>query len=643
MIQNLFGEEIKLSFSSERFSNAYLLGAFDSDDCLEYKLTLPRSLGAVSPIIELYSAASCPESGEADRLVAEIPLEWSSDDFVYEVYSGKFSLHGLYGLYFYTVVFNSAQGKIRLSYDPYSYSAAVKYADCEYEPFQLTVYSPDYKTPDWFKGGIMYQVFVDRFRKADSPNGKLTSKREDAIINEDWENGIPQYAPYRGAPLKNNMFFGGNLYGVAEKLPYLKTLGVSAVYLSPIFEAYSNHKYDTGDYLKIDEMFGGEDAFDELVKRAKELDIAIILDGVFNHTGDDSRYFNKYSKYDGLGAYNSKESEYYGWYDFESYPDKYRAWWGIDILPSVNTKNADFVDFVTGDSGVIKRYLEKGISGWRLDVADELDEELIKRIREAARSVKDDAYILGEVWEDASNKIAYGKRRSYFLGGELDSVMNYPIGNAIIDYILSGDSNSFFATVKRLYSHYPKCSFDTAMNLLGTHDTERILTRLSGVGENGRSAEELSTARLTESERVLAKERLKLAYAMLSVVSGVPCIFYGDEAGMEGYYDPFNRMPYPWGREDTSLVDFFKAVGNLRREEPLFAEGYMRLYEGLPYGLVGIERFDENESISLFVNLSGEDKEISISGVELLTKKEIKRRFLLKNNKFSIIKLKNFQ
>ena len=260
---------------------------------------------------------------------------------------------------------------------------------------------------------------------------------------------------------------------------------------------------------------------------------------------------------------------------------------------------------------MIRHYLRKGISGWRLDVADELSESLIRAIRSASRKEKSDALLLGEVWEDASDKIAYGKRRSYFCGNELDSVMNYPVGNAIIDYLLSGDSQKLFATVKRLYTHYPKGASDSCMNLLGTHDTERILTRLSGIPDGGRSPEELSLAKLSPIERAVAVQRLKLAWMLLSVMPGVPCIFYGDEAGMEGYYDPFNRRPFPWGREDEDLLDFYRKVGSLRRSLALFAKGYCKLPERMPQGVFALSRFDEKDCLLAIVNLSGKTQTLS--------------------------------
>ncbi len=630
-----------LEIRAEHTDHARLFSAFDNEDTLTLSLTLSRSLGALAPTLELYDADSHTQ-------VLRYPFSWQSTDYHTELYRLVLPLDRLIGLYYASVLFDSAEGQLRLSYDELSYAERLSRADEPYEPIGLTVYEASYQTPDWFKGGVLYQIFVDRFCRG----SREVPIRDDAVFNPDWENGIPQYPPYRGAPFQNNTFFGGTLWGIAEKLDYFTDLGITALYLSPIFKAFSNHKYDTADYFEIDEMFGGEEAFDHLVKEATARGIRIILDGVFNHTGDDSRYFNKYGKFDDVGAYQSKSSPYFTWYDFESFPDKYRSWWGIDILPSLNTRHPDYRRFVAGEYGVVRHYLNKGISGWRLDVADELSDELLRDIRRGAREEKRDALILGEVWEDASNKIAYGKLRRYFWGNQLDGVMNYPVGNRIADYLLTGNARPLFATLKRLYSHYPKPSSDANMNLLGTHDTERILTKLSGVQENARSEEELSLARLTQRQYSEARERLKAAWLLLSTVPGVPTVFYGDEAGMEGYHDPFNRRPYPWGKEDRDLQAFYRKINKLRLHERVYAKGYFLLVENLPHGVIAYSRFEKNQVISTIVNRSDRPVTVNASaffpkaffeksatvGCDLLTNRIVRDAISLKSSEFSLIK-----
>ncbi len=428
------------------------------------------------------------------------------------------------------------------------------------DKFQLTVYHNEYRQVNWFSDGAMYHIFVDRFCKT----SHKIPVRDDAVYISDWDGGEVEYVEYPGQPLKNNTFFGGSLYGVTSKLDYLKDLGIKTIYLSPIFKAYSNHKYDTGDYTKIDEMFGGEEAFDGLVKEAHERGMKIILDGVFNHTGDDSLYFNKYKKYPSKGAYHSKDSKYYDWYDFTEHPDKYRAWWGIGILPSLNHTRKDLREYICGENGVIRYWLRRGADGWRLDVADELPDDLLYDIKKACDAEKPGSLLIGEVWEDASNKIAYSYRRHYFQGKQLDGVMNYPLRNAIIDFAKYGNEQAVEYALTILSRHYPHYNLLNVMNFLGTHDTERILTVLGGKEISGEAGSVLAKTRMTEDELKNGKSRLKLAFALLLCSPGVPCIYYGDEAGCEGYRDPFNRRPYPWGREDCELVEFFKNTLKLR-------------------------------------------------------------------------------
>jgi len=430
------------------------------------------------------------------------------------------------------------------------------------DTFQLSVYDKDFTTPDWIKGGVIYQIFVDRFCKSDK---QLKAKKGTVEYN-----GTPLYADKPGDPIDNNDFYGGDLYGVADKLDYIKSLGCNCIYLNPIFEAHSNHKYDTGDFNKIDSMFGGEAAFDHLIAEAEKRDIHIILDGVFNHVGAESRYFNKFGTYPTKGAYQSKKSPYYKWFKFDEYPDKYDCWWGVDILPAIDDSCESFREFI---DGVIRKYIKKGISGWRLDVVDELSESFVEQIRTAAKAENPQSVIVGEVWEDASNKIAYDNRRHYLRGYELDSVMNYPLRDAIINFVNHGDSDTLYKTSTMIYENYPKQVCDSLMNILGTHDTERILSILGSDKHFDKSNDELSVMELSDVEYRIAVDKLKLASLICSTMYGVPCIYYGDEAGMQGYRDPFNRRCYPWNHEETALIDWYSQIGQLRMNNAEFTDG----------------------------------------------------------------------
>ena len=377
--------------------------------------------------------------------------------------------------------------------------------------------------------------------------------------------------------MDNNVFFGGDLWGVIEKLDYIAALGVKTIYLSPVFDAASNHKYDTADYLSVDPMFGGDEAMEALCKAAEERGISILLDGVFNHTGADSLYFNKFGHYPTLGAYQSKESPWYDWFSFTEYPEKYECWWGVTILPRVDSAKKDYRKFIC--SSVVKKWMDCGVKGWRLDVADELADDFLDDFRDAVKKENHDAVILGEVWEDASDKISYGRRRRYLTGSQLDSVMNYPLRAALIEYVKNGTVESLRHATEGLYRRYPKEVSDNLLNFLGTHDTERILTLLGGEPTGDKSNAELAGLRMNDAERAHAKGLLQLAYGILAGLPGVPCVFYGDEIGMEGYRDPFCRRPFPWHAMDEELLGYYRRIGMTRKNETVFRDGGFRILE----------------------------------------------------------------
>ncbi len=467
---------------------------------------------------------------------------------------------------------------------------------------QLLVIRAQSEAPQWLPGGIMYHIFVDRF----CASGRAKAK-EGTVINPDWEGGIPQFAKERGEDLPNNVFFGGDLYGIAEKMDYIASLGVTCLYLSPIFDAASNHKYDTGDYSRIDSMFGGEDGFAALTEAAHRRGIRVILDGVFNHTGADSVYFNKFAHYDSLGAYQSKQSLYYDWYYFHEYPDGYESWWGMPTLPKVNGEREAYRKYILGENGILAKWMHKGADGWRLDVADELTDSFLDALTARVKKENPEAVVYGEVWEDATNKCAYGSRRRYLRGGQLDSVMNYPLREAVIAYVRYGDAEKFRAITEGLYRRYPKSVANLLMNVLGTHDTARILTVLAGDSADGYTNTELSVKRLTESQRTHGVRLLSIAYAIISVMPGIPCIFYGDEAGVEGYGDPFCRMPFPWGREDKTLLAEYRRIGAIRRAESVLSDGELRILAAAQNLLAVIRENGNDRAVLLLVNRSEEE------------------------------------
>lgn len=487
-------------------------------------------------------------------------------------------------------------------------------------PYQITVYDASFHAPRWLRGAVVYHIFVDRFAK--SVRYDAFSKKS-GVIRREWGQ-MPYYdaAQFGGTYLANDCF-GGSLAGIMDKLDYLCSLGVNVLYLSPIFTSPTNHKYDTADYLEIDPMLGDAAIFRQLCQAARARGMYVLLDGVFNHTGADSRYFNRYGSWPDVGAYQSKASPYYPWYSFSAWPDKYASWWGFETLPQVNEDDASYRAFVlNGDDAVVKKWIRLGAAGWRLDVADELPDSFIFELREQIKplrpgcadqledtdsgarsagcgSVKEaavqqhggstgcapcldygraDAYgnikeavcepaIIGEVWEDASNKESYGVLRRYLCGRGLDGVMNYPLRAAVLAFVRQEiEAAAFNARIFSLYENYPREAFEASLSLLSTHDTVRALTALSDAPpEHTLSRSQQAAYRLTDAQRTQAVAKLRIAAAMQMLLPGAPCIYYGDEAGMEGYGDPFCRQCYPWDAPDEALRRYYRSLTALRR------------------------------------------------------------------------------
>lgn len=511
--------------------------------------------------------------------------------------------------YYFTVMINQERQYIKRS-------GANIGAIGEGELFQLTVSDEEIKTPEWIKGGLYYQIFPDRFCNSGKPKENVPSDR---VMRNDW-GATPFFKPDEHGHVWNNDYFGGDLQGIIEKLPYIKSLGVTCIYLNPIFEAHENHRYNTADYRKVDPLLGTNEDFKELCEKASELDIKIILDGVFNHTGADSVYFNKNNRYKGLGAYNSKESPYYPWYSFINYPDEYESWWGIDTLPDVREDNKDFSDFICGEDGVLRYWLSMGASGFRLDVADELPDEFLDRINRCVKDKSHHYLIIGEVWEDASNKESYGVRRRYLLGQQLDSVMNYPFRNAIIAYISGGKGQVFRDWVMTILENYPKQSIDCLMNFLSSHDIMRALTALGGESSDDKDKQWQSERFLSGDAYNHAKTLFKNAMILQFFLPGVPCIYYGDEVGLQGYGDPFNRRCFPWGNEDEDLLEYVKYLSTTRQSLKEYMLGRLE-FVACEDNYVAFLRYSKNEASALLTILNKGDWSVSLNVKEIFDEK----------------------
>ena len=467
--------------------------------------------------------------------------------------------------------------------------------------YQVTVYD-DFKIPDWYKEGVMYHIFVDRFFNGNL-RGEIKNKKKNSFIYSDW-NDTPMYVKNNKGEIVKWDFFGGNLQGIIKKLPYLKSLGVTILYLSPIFEASSNHKYDTGDYKTIDPMFGDDEILKGLCEKAAKYNMKVILDVAFSHTGDDSIYFNKYGNYKSVGAYQSKASKYYNWYNFKNYPDDYECWWGTKSLPNVNELNESYLDYIIREKeSVVNKWMELGVYGFRLDVADELPDEFIEILKAKLKENNEESVLLGEVWEDASNKVSYDKKRKYVYGKELDCIMNYPLRNAILSFINGHISSFEFDEISMsLYENYPKELYYGSMNFLGTHDTERVLTIFN---------EDI--------------DKLFLATLIQMTFPGVPSVFYGDEAGLTGLKDPENRKCYPWGNENIDILSFYHKLMKLRKLD-IFKKGDIKFYN-LHSDVLSYERKFNGKSSLILLNRTKQN-----IGLKLQNNKDIILKEYFTNN-----------
>ena len=506
------------------------------------------------------------------------------------------------GLYFYRFYFDTPYGHNPLTCG--KGGAGIMKADGP--DWQLTVYDADFSTPNRLKGGIMYQIFPDRFCASGVPKQKVPAER---YLYDEFK-GQPAFNIDKTAkkPLRlNNDYWCGDLKGIESKIPYLKELGVTCLYLNPIFEAHSNHRYNTADYKKIDPLLGTEQDFKDLCNAAHKAGIAIVLDGVFSHTGSDSVYFNKELRYEKNGAVNRPDSPYRSWYTFIDYPKKYHSWWGFQSLPEVNETDPDYLEFITGKDGVIAHWMALGADGWRLDVADELPDLFLERLRTAVKRQNPQGLVLGEVWEDATNKFSYGNRRPYLLGKQLDSVMNYPFANAVLQFVRYGDGDRFTQSFTSVAENYPAPALHTLMNHLGTHDTKRLITALVGENENGRDRNWQAVTHLTKEEYARGEQLVKLATLLQYTLPGVPCIYYGDELGMEGYRDPFNRAPMAWDNPPLPrLRDWYKQLGAWRTKLPMLAQGEIQPYYA-DQNCVAYLRTDGKQTLLAAVNRSKDE------------------------------------
>ena len=575
-------EQYKTPFGTLRAGNSCVL-----------HMDVPESSGATSVTLVMENCDEQP--------CCEFTFEKERVSGVYTTWHCEFTMQER-GLYFYWFRIGKRDGSFRLfrQGDQTNMEAG--------EKWQLSVIPQDFTVPEFARGAVMYQIMPDRFFKAGECD--LTDKLRPFWVHEKLSD-TPQYTADAEGNWCND-FFGGNLQGIRAKLSYLHTLGVGVLYLNPIFMAYSNHRYDTADYKRIDPMLGTADDFAALCRDAHALGMRVILDGVFSHTGSNSVYFDAKGIF-GHGAVSDPNSPYRAWYRFRHYPDDYDAWWNMPTLPNIEELSESYVNYIIeDDDSVLAHWLNLGADGFRLDVVDELPDEFVRKFKKRLRVLKPDALLLGEVWEDASNKRAYGVSRRYFVDGELDSVMNYPWQKGIVAFVRGEDDGSALGEgIMRLAENYPPEVLSCVMNLLGTHDTMRILTVLGG--EYHANKAEWATARLSPEARALAVRRLHTAAFLQFMLPGMASIYYGDEAGLEGGADPFCRRYYPWGAEDESLRSFYTALCRVKNETQALKTGDVRVTEA-GNGRLSFVRKTENQAVEVYVNQSGTDWELPQGG-----------------------------
>jgi glycosidase len=489
--------------------------------------------------------------------------------------------------------------------------------------FQLTVYAPSFTTPSWLQGAVVYEIFADRFRNGDQSNDYCRSGsttgcpvfygNTQATIHQTWNEPVEDA---RATGVFNRDFFGGDLRGIEQKLDYLKSLGVDAIWLTPIFDARSNHRYDTADYMHVDPSLGGDAAFASLAAAAHARGIRLILDGVFNHTSSDSLYFDRYHRYADVGACESPTSPYRGWYEITGSDvpcTTYADFAGLDTLPQLDHSSAAVRDFMyRGSDSVVRHWLTRGADGWRLDAAQEVDHSWWRDFRAAVKGYAPDAPLVGEVTAGPTDASAY------LVGNELDGVMNYRFRQAVDGYArLTNftDSSGTIAALRpsqldhslhAILEDYPRAATAASFDLIDSHDTNRALFTLTEPGDP------LGTAR----------ERQRLAALLQFTWVGAPMIYYGDEVGINapgrnGFGDPYNRAPYPWldatgnistyGPPDDELQTSYAAFARMRRFYPALRRG------GFTTLLTGdTTRATGDNDIYAFLRSGGGDKPVVV-------------------------------
>ncbi len=448
--------------------------------------------------------------------------------------------------------------------------------------YLINVYDPHWTIPTWLQDAVIYQIFPDRFNNGDPGNDRPAGQ---AIYD-----GTSRRSAWDAPPQGNSEFYGGDLQGVINKLDYLQSLGVTVLYFNPIFDAASNHGYDTRDYNRLAAWFGDPATFDRLIAETKRHQMHIILDGVFNHSGSDSLYFDRYGHYPSDGAFESQASPYFSWYHFFKWPKWYNNFENYDTLPAFQ-ETAPVRDFLfrTPDS-VAQHWLAAGAAGWRLDAAKYKSEGFWRDFRLAVRTAYPDTVIIGENWENAAGWLS---------GDEWDGVTNYRFRAAALGFMAPSGTTSAEELDNLLASireDYPPQAVQASMNIIDSHDVERALTSVGG-----------------------DKNRLRLLALLQFTSAGAPTIYYGDEAGLAGGKDPDNRRTYPWGSEDQDLIAFYRILAQTRHALPALRTGSTtRLLVHNDNHLYAFARHDAQATALVAFNVGTGDQTLDLDVHDLL-------------------------
>lgn len=668
----------KVTFNTQKSAYKSTYGAVATGSKTTFTIDTGKDVTAARMVVQ------GPEKKNLDMTKKETAdgLNWSVDV--------SFDTIGQY-TYFFVLY---AGTSVKIYCDDDGYYGEGKVTDLtDLQAYDLIVYKAGFKTSEWMKNAVIYQIFPDRFYNADTSNDqaqKFARGTEYEFI-KDWDtipenpeqeelnpDSYPSNA-FRGDGVWGNEIYGGDLKGITERIGYLKALGVNVIYLNPVFASISNHRYDASDYSKIDPILGDLGDFQELVKVAKENGMHIILDGVFNHVADDSIYFDRYYRYLGqdgtVGAYpywayvydymsdnnadkdtaiaaaktyfkdnyNVTDFSYTEWFKVEqTYMDgdvkdsiglragkpvyAYDCWWGYDNMPVIYSTNGS--EYQTGNWGekiigdtannkdasdsITQYWLSQGSNGWRLDVANEVSDETWQHFRNSVKALDSDNVIVGEIWTDAVQ---------YLLGDMYDSVMNYVFRGAVLSYAKGGSATDMMKTLEKIRERYPEEAFYAMMNLVGSHDTSRVLSYLDGIDDDRNQKDLESAFPSYEKTSDTAKARQYLVAFLQMTYAGAPTIYYADEMGQVGADDPDDRRTAPWGEGNEELVTWYAKMAAIRNSYSALRTGAIEYIDTKNDAVVGYIRSDEESKLTVLGNNAATATEVTIavSDAEKLT------------------------